>query len=1009
MRQKGNRREPLFSWAFIILSSLIITFFLAEWLLPLRSDLVPDSLEPGWISARQANHRAYFRQTFILPFKPEHAWVALSADDYDFYVNGKKASSNKFSVNAGSPLQGRASNKNQRISIHQWDIPRNPTEQRTANEEWRLLHYLDITPLLHAGNNTLAIFVQSPSVPRFAIKGEITGGGVSRKVSGRAEDWQASPVPQSSLNTYFFQNNYASSDWQTAEANGPVQKSLYATIAPEIITTPKKNTAITGTLINNEIRLATELPESSLMAPEKQAWIRITSSWPYYLFLDDRLIASGSKSANAEAYDLTQYLAHSSRRLSIRLTKSLEPSSDFPYVIVDGQVGRKSLASNMSWSVLTQENTDWLEGTGEWSPAQSVAVPRPEGRVLLSPISNIDLEWILQFIKIAVIVAALLIILVYALVAIARTCGATACEFKEKFPYWCLSIPLTEVLLTLILRLRYGETDSILWFHDPVFQIGSLVVPAVTLLLSPLLFTKLGGECRTRLQLFKADPGKVMLVLILIVGFVLRYYRIDFDDLQADENVSWDAARGIVKGASPKAVSGVFYTRSPLYHYLLGTWLWIFGDYKEIARSFSVLPGVGVIAVAFFLTLRLTQRVGIALLVALLIAIDPWHVYVSRIIRFYQFMQFFGLLTVYYFLRGFIWREGKRYQNLFFLFCTITVLCQEVFVVFFPAFCVAGLLYYKPFDWRKDLNVIMGFTTLMSITVFDMAIFTILCLTAHVGIATTSGSIMQLHFINPHIFFNLFFVGNHRATLPYTLLFLSGFIYWFKIRRPDPAVITLYGIIILTLTVTTFLLMQIANRYVYALQPILMILAVMTAHGWIQYFSNRLFGNGGALAIYKQRWVNFILGLILVFIPFQSEPESLAQSYSQPINMQHETAYEFIADHKLKGDKLLSVSPMSAAIIFGGLDYYLMELSSFDEVYNHEDPRRGIVDRWGGGRLVSNTVELEDILQRTNRLWIVMDEVESKKLTAEMQKLILNRCQSQLQVFGGEVFLCNIG
>ncbi|WP_426993047.1 hypothetical protein [Methylomonas sp. CM2] len=170
-------RHWLPSLGALLVASFLIALCLANWLLPIRQGPIRDQMPDGWMGAEHAERRAYFRQTWRLPFKPEHGWVALAADDYQLMVNGRVVSWNKYSINASLPFQTRFSDRAQGQVPHSWDMPRNPTSQRAANEEWRVLHYIDITPYLLPGENTLAVYVQSQHLPRLAIKGEPVARG----------------------------------------------------------------------------------------------------------------------------------------------------------------------------------------------------------------------------------------------------------------------------------------------------------------------------------------------------------------------------------------------------------------------------------------------------------------------------------------------------------------------------------------------------------------------------------------------------------------------------------------------------------------------------------------------------------------------------------------------------------------------------------------------------------------------------------------------------------------
>jgi hypothetical protein len=130
--------------------------------------------------------------------------------------------------------------------------------------------------------------------------------------------------------------------------------------------------------------------------------------------------------------------------------------------------------------------------------------------------------------------------------------------------------------------------------------------------------------------------------------------------------------------------------------------------------------------------------------------------------------------------------------------------------------------------------------------------------------------------------------------------------------------------------------------------------------------------------------------------------DGLMRSYDQHLIMQHESAYRYIAEHRRPGDVVISVSPMSGAVVLGGIDYYLEQELQFDEVYMTPF---AIVDRWAGGKLVTKIDQVRDILSTASRAWIIMDQAESKKFTPDFLAYLYGVTQPRLEFLGGELLL----
>jgi hypothetical protein len=448
-------------------------------------------------------------------------------------------------------------------------------------------------------------------------------------------------------------------------------------------------------------------------------------------------------------------------------------------------------------------------------------------------------------------------------------------------------------------------------------------------------------------------------------------------------------------------VSGVLYTRSPLYHYLLAGWLWLFGDNVYVARSFAAVFGVGAIILFYRLLLEISGKRYLALLGALLIAVDPWEIQASRIIRFYQQMQFFSIWAALLFLKAFVWRQGKIFQNYFFVVVAAAVLSQEVYITVFPALGIAFLLFYKSFDWLRDSNILAGFVIVCLVTAVDIGIFTIVCLTSHVGVATTSASIMQLHLMDIINFINTLGYGDNGANVLYTILALVGV--WCWRRHPDPALTFLYVVVGLTLVTLTVLVLQVAARYGNSVYPFLIAIAVLTADKLVSLAAQWLFDDQGPdLRKLANRWRAWIGALVVAVFAINLEPWKILPSYSLARTPEHETALTFVAQRMQPDDKVLSVYPMPAAILLGGIDYYLVGGVAFDELYQAP---QGVIERWAGGVHVSKIDHLRKLFDHHERVWIIIDEIEARKMSPNLHLLIKNSCRVMMEFFGGTVYL----
>lgn len=132
-----------------------------------------------------------------------------------------------------------------------------------------------------------------------------------------------------------------------------------------------------------------------------------------------------------------------------------------------------------------------------------------------------------------------------------------------------------------------------------------------------------------------AGPRGVDPVLVLILGLalVLRVHEAMRVPLWYDELYSWGASQRAFLDMLAIARADVH----PPLHFVL-TWCWRgFGDSDLAIRSLSILFGLGGIAAAYAMTLAMFGRTA-ALIATLLLALHPWHVYISQEARSYPLL-----------------------------------------------------------------------------------------------------------------------------------------------------------------------------------------------------------------------------------------------------------------------------------------------------------------------------------------------------------------------------------
>lgn len=207
-----------------------------------------------------------------------------------------------------------------------------------------------------------------------------------------------------------------------------------------------------------------------------------------------------------------------------------------------------------------------------------------------------------------------------------------------------------------------------------------------------------------------------ILVFIVLIGSILRFYKLDYQSLWIDEIFS-------MVQSSPENPIGKIYSylrendpHPPLYYFSLHTFLILFGDTVWVGRFFSAFCGIaGIIAIYYLAKEILNRKIG--LLVAFLTAINYFHIYYSQEIRMYSLM-FLTTTISFLYLAKYIKSPSKKTMIWYSVFATLMIYTQ-----FFSLFTLFSqyliLLYFvvKPYKIKSKefliLSVISGLLTLL--------------------------------------------------------------------------------------------------------------------------------------------------------------------------------------------------------------------------------------------------------------------------------------------------------
>lgn len=199
---------------------------------------------------------------------------------------------------------------------------------------------------------------------------------------------------------------------------------------------------------------------------------------------------------------------------------------------------------------------------------------------------------------------------------------------------------------------------------------------------------------------------QVQLASALTLALVLRLLGIFSRPIWYDEAFSILFARqgfAAMLSGTISQTAGVAAEEHPLgYYLLLSGWMTVFGDSLLAARLFSVVSGLGLVVLAYFLVRHLWgARLG--WIAALLIACAPFQIHYAQEIRMYVWMTLWLILACYAY-----WRAHAGTQAWWLLFAFSAALAQ--YTQHLSGVFLVSLAFYPLLrrDWRTAGRVFLA-------------------------------------------------------------------------------------------------------------------------------------------------------------------------------------------------------------------------------------------------------------------------------------------------------------
>lgn len=527
--------------------------------------------------------------------------------------------------------------------------------------------------------------------------------------------------------------------------------------------------------------------------------------------------------------------------------------------------------------------------------------------------------------------------------------------------------PISVLAASLLVEVSWAERHEAILFRLP------RVWPAILLVAAASPLAMLSRPARSLALQFRRLPRTrtwwFMVAGLLVLCGTLRVYKLDFQPLDDDEYASCQAVVGIARSGAPRFVpEGVYYTRSPAYHYLAGAIVWAFGENLWAMRLPCAAFGVATALLIVRLGDRLMHRPWAGLGASLLFTLHPFAIFSSHLVRFYQQQQFFSLVTVYVFCLGFLRTPSQRYRYLTVLAFLIAVLSQEITAVM--AFqLVLGLFWFgRDAGWAPNIRLAVAGAVAVGWIVLDLLVFQTLCLTRTEGVSPNVEASIKAHFWDPYNMVSLLLGYSRLHVAPSLILALSIPL---LVRRGGRVAWALLFFVVTGVLLTNLMVSHVSLRYQYWMIPLWLILAVRGLGLLAERLAVATRGRDDCEATERALGPVLAAPIFAAFLLAWS-PWRIADSYDCKILNDSTGAFRFVRGQLRPGDAIAANEPHphAAYLEAGHVEYDLTVPLLQDFVML----RKGrLIDRNGGAEVISSLDDLMDACRRHERLWVVVN------------------------------------
>jgi hypothetical protein len=526
-------------------------------------------------------------------------------------------------------------------------------------------------------------------------------------------------------------------------------------------------------------------------------------------------------------------------------------------------------------------------------------------------------------------------------------------------------------LVAFALRASFLERSEALWFRDLHWAIWVLGAALIVAFVAPALL-RITSKCSSH------GGGKRTLALVFLLGvtFLVRAWQIDAQPIDDDEFASIQGTCGIVQTGAPTIGRGIWYTRSPLYHYAAAAAAWVGGANLWTLRLFSVLTAVATGAVVWALGRLCFRNHWISVGALILFGLHPYLIFTAHIARFYQQQQLLVMLTYLCLIRGFIQNHGPRWMVATVFAFGAALLSQEISMSLIPGIFITYLLFGSSLPWRWELKVGLAGMMVVALFVIDIAAFQMKCLTWTAGISPNVEATIAPNFWELGNLTSMF-IGYSRlhllasAFLPFSVLA--------AVRRGDRSVLALHSLLYSGILSINLFITSVSFRYQYALIPLWILLCVHGIHEASRIVAVKLRPSGAL-----RRTGPALAAISGVAVICSWSPWRIPGSYAEKLLGDSNTPLRYVHANLRPTDKVMITEPHphAARMELDRVDYDLALPILYDFAYWDDGILR---DRNGDARVINRLAQLQELFASDERIWIVINREKLRSRTRNLR------------------------